>query len=93
MDREKIWVKKLRKIIRAGIIAVSCFFIGLLLAALSPLIGLLALIAPTKKKPPLSDRWEKSIKKFEEKLKEASDPDYGEPWKKRHMDLYGSEDE
>ena len=80
--------------VRAAIIGVSCFFIGLLLAVLSPLISILSLIPIPKKKPtiPLSDRLGKSWKKLEEKLKEAQDPDYGESWKQQHLDLYGDKD-
>jgi len=90
---ESKWIKGLKKITKALIITVGCFFIGLLLAVLSPLIGILSLFTVSHKKPPLSDRLEKGFKKFEEKLKEATDPDYGESWKKEHLDLYGSDDD
>ena len=82
-----------KKIIKALIIGVSCFFFGILLAILSPLIAALSLIHKPKKKTKLSDNWAKNFKKVEEKLKEIRDPDFKEDWKKRHFELYGNVDD
>jgi hypothetical protein len=91
MEQKNILARGLRKLTKAIIIGVSCFFIGILLATLSPLITVLSLIYAPQKKPPLSDRLGKSLKNIEKKIKEAQDPDSREPWKQQHLDLYGTD--
>ena len=91
MEQKNIFIRGMQKATKALIIGVSCFFIGVLLATLSPLIAILSLIYVPPKRPPLSDRWEKNLKKLEKKFKEAQDPDSQEPWKQQHLDLYGTD--
>jgi hypothetical protein len=81
------------KLIKALIIGISCFFFGLLLATLSPLITIVSLLHKPKKKTNLSENWAKNIKKVEDKIKEIRDPDFKEDWKKRHFELYGNSDD
>ena len=93
MEHKNIFVNTIQKTIKAIIVGVSCFFVGILLAALSPLIAILSLVHKPQKSPPLTDRWGKGLKKLEKKIKEAQDPDSQQPWKKRHLDLYGTEND
>jgi len=93
MEQRSFFVSAIQKAVKAVIVGVSCFFIGILLAALSPLIAVLSLIHAPQKKQPLSDRWGQGLKKLEEKIKEAQDPDSREPWKKLHLDLYGKDND
>lgn len=91
MEQKNIVIRGLQKVTKAIIIGISCFFIGVLLATLSPLIMILSLIYVPQKRPPLSDRWGENFKKLEQKFKEAQDPDSNEPWKQQHLDLYGKD--
>lgn len=77
------------KFLKAIILGVSCFFIGILLAILSPVIAAISLLHKPKPRPGLAEKWEKGLKSFENKIREAQDPDYKEPWKQDHLDLYG----
>lgn len=82
------------KLLKAIIVGVSCFFIGVLLAILSPIIALMSLLHQPRSRtgPGLAEKWEKGIKRFEEKIKEAQDPDYKESWKQDHLNLYGDKE-
>ncbi len=93
MSESKWFVTLTKKLIKALIIGISCFFFGLLLAVLSPFIAILSLIHKPKKRAPLSDNWAKNLKTLETKIKEIRDPDLSEDWKKRHLELYGQDDD
>ena len=82
-----------QKLTKAIIIGIVCFFVGVLLAALSPLVAIMSIFYKPKPRKPLTDKWSKNLKTLEEKIKEIRDPDSSESWKKRHQELYGSEDE
>ena len=73
----------IQKITKSLIVGVTCFFSGLLLATLSPLIALLSFIHKPKKRKPV--KWAENLKKVEDRIKEISDPDSKDDWKKQNL--------
>lgn len=85
-EKQNKLIAVIKKTALATIIGFACFFSGLFLALISPLIALLSLVYNPAKMVSFK------LNSFEDTLKEFQDPDSKEKWKKDHDNLFPPEE-